>query len=592
MKQRKKVVQFILMLICMFFIVLFVEVPGLADKVENTNTCRLAPLNPDFLKYIDARESMPPDINRPSTENGHLLGGVPSPVNLSHIRGTLDKIVAIQYPSRYDLRQMGRVTNVKDQDGYPACWIFAAFCSLESCLLPEEVDFAEWHMAISHGFDYQLNEAGTSYMTTAYLVRWSGPVNESEVPYGSIFVPAPSYPLAKHVQQVIFLPEREGPLDNNTIKYFVMNYGPVDFAYLWEVNSYNNGTHSIYTPNNSGQNHRLAIVGWDDNYPASQFTFAPPGNGAFIVRNSWGTSWGEMGHCYISYYDESFQQFMSFNNAEAPTNYGTIYQYDPLGHTQTWGAMESWGANVFKVENRTPLPLLAAGFYAADANLNYEVYVYKNVNTSAANPTCGELAAFKTGGLTYAGYYTIKLDNPVSLKRNETFSIVVKFSNSKYPFSVPIESPINKYSSRASAQPGESYVSLDGLQWKDLTTEVPGANVCIKAYAQFKTPNISIRGRREFIQCWIIRRDYGIISIHVDHLQDGENPVSNLILYRSVGGKDYIRMAEISGSDLAAANGDFIYMDKYLENFSLYNYKAITIDADGLVSEVSAPVNI
>ena len=305
MKQRKKVVQFIFMFICMFFIVLFIEVPGLADNVENvkkTNTCRLAPLSPDFLRYIDVQENMPPDTSRLATETGHLLGGVPSPVDLSHIRGTLDKTVDIQYPSRYDLRQMGRITSVKDQGSYPTCWIFAAFCSLESCLLPEEADFSEWHMAISHGFDYKIDDAGNSYMTTAYLVRWSGPINESELPYGSIWTPAPAYPLAKHVQQVIFLPEREGPLDNNTIKYFVMNYGPVDFAYFWEFESFNERTHAMYTPGNGGQNHRLAIVGWDDNYPATQFSFTPPGNGAFIARNSWGTSWGELGYCYISYY--------------------------------------------------------------------------------------------------------------------------------------------------------------------------------------------------------------------------------------------------------------------------------------------------
>jgi C1A family cysteine protease len=560
----------------------------LADKIEKTNTCRLAPFSPGFLKYIDARKSMPPDVIRPEVENGYPLGGVPSPVDLSHIQGALDESVNIQYPARYDLRQLGRVTNMKDQDGYPTCWIFAAFTSLESCLLPEMVDFSEWHMAISHGFDYSIEDAGNSYMTTAYLVRWSGPTDEREVPYGSIWIPAPSYPLSKHVQQVIFLPEREGALDNNTIKYFVMNYGPVDFAYFWEFGSFNDATDAIYTPSNGGQNHRLAIVGWDDNFPASRFFFTPPGNGAFIARNSWGTGWGELGYCYISYFDESFQQFMCFNNAEAPTNYGTVYQYDPLGHTQTWGAMESWGANVFKAENTSPL--LAVGFYAADAGVQYEVYVYTRVDALAGNPTTGNLAAFKTGGFTYAGYYTVKLDTPVPLERNETFSVVVKFSNSKYPFSVPIENPIPRHSSRATAKPGESYVSLDGNLWKDLTAEVPNANACIKAYARFRTPNIFLQAQRESIQCWIIRRDFGVLSIHVDRLQ--EDPVSKLILYRSVGGSDYVALTEISGSELAAAGGNFSYIDKYLENLPRYNYRAATIDPDGFVSETSSPVSI
>lgn len=573
---------------CLFFAALFFSAPGLAEKAENTNNCRLAPLSPDFLKYIDARKNMLPDVNRPTAENGYPLGGVPAPVDLSHIRGVLDEAVNIQYPARYDLRQLGRVTYVKNQDGYPTCWIFAAFASLESCLLPEIADYSEWHMAIAHGFDYNIEEGGNSFMTTAYLVRWSGPTDENNVPYGSIWVPSPSYPLAKHVQQVIFLPNREGTLDNNTIKYFVMNYGPVDFAYFWEFQSFNDANDAIYTPGNGGQNHRLAIVGWDDNYPASRFSFPPPGNGAFIARNSWGTGWGELGYCYISYYDEALEQFMSFNNAEETTNYGTIYQYDPLGYTNTWGTMESWGANVFKGENTSPIS--AVGFYATDANAQYEVYVYTGVDTIAGNPTAGTLAAHKTGGFTYAGYYTVKLDEPVPLERDETFSVVVKFRNSKYPYSVPIENPIHNHSSRATANPGESYVSVDGLLWKDLTNDVANANVCIKAYAQYKTPDISLQAQRESIQCWIIRRDFGKISIHVDHLD--EFPVSKLILYRCVPGSDYAALTEISGSELAAANGNFSYVDKYLENTSRYFYKAATIDLDGFVSETTAPVSI
>ncbi|EHI99379.1 peptidase C1A papain [Clostridium sp. DL-VIII] len=37
--------------------------------------------------------------------------------------------------------------------------------------------------------------------------------------------------------------------------------------------------------------HALCIVGYDDNF----------NNGSFIVRNSWGDSWGDKGYCYIPY---------------------------------------------------------------------------------------------------------------------------------------------------------------------------------------------------------------------------------------------------------------------------------------------------
>ena len=54
-------------------------------------------------------------------------------------------------------------------------------------------------------------------------------------------------------------------------------------------------------------NHAITIVGWDDGYAAENFATIPPGNGAWLIKNSWGTGKG-MGFrgsgCYwVSYYD-------------------------------------------------------------------------------------------------------------------------------------------------------------------------------------------------------------------------------------------------------------------------------------------------
>ena len=69
---------------------------------------------------------------------------------------------------------------------------------------------------------------------------------------------------------------------------------------------YSASTASYYYNGSSGTNHDVLIVGWDDNYAAANFATAPPGNGAFIVKNSWGASWGSSGYFYVSYYDTKF----------------------------------------------------------------------------------------------------------------------------------------------------------------------------------------------------------------------------------------------------------------------------------------------
>jgi C1A family cysteine protease len=581
MKKRKWIVLFVLpfTFIFLFFVSFFVSASDSTDYFKSL----LAPINPDFLKYMEnAGKRFSPAYDHTAAENRPLQGSIPSPIDLSHVKGTIDEAVNNEYPARYDLRELNRVTSVKDQDGYPTCWIFAAFTSLESCLLPDEhVDFSEWHMAVTHGFDYIIEEAGNSFMTTAYLIRWSGPVNETDVPYASSTNLSPYYPLVKHVQQVVFLPKREGPLDNNTVKYFLMNDGPVDFAFFWTQEGFSNYTNSFYLPNNGGQNHRLAIVGWDDNYPASRFAICPPGDGAFIARNSWGSGWGEAGYCYMSYYDGSFQQFTSFNSAEAPNNYGTIYQYDPLGQTRTWGKIDSWGANVFTAESKEPLE--AVGFYSMDANMNYEIHIYKNITGNT--PTSGTLAFTKTGGITYPGYYTIKLDTPVPLTYGETFSVVVQFTNSNFQHSVPIETQIPGHSSAATANPGESYISEDGILWEDLTNVFPNANVCIKAYARYKKSNVSIQAERKVVNGWIIIRHYGEITIHVENLQ--EVPLSKLILYReSYGTENETEIVqEIYPDELV--NGTYTYKDKYLERTLRYTYHVVAVDLDGVISSKS-----
>ncbi len=90
----------------------------------------------------------------------------------------------------------------------------------------------------------------------------------------------------------------------------------------------------------------------------------------------------------------------------------------------------------------------------------------------------------QTGTVDEPGYRTVPLQAAVPLQQGECFSVVVKLTAPGVTKPVAIEYPIAGYSSKASANPGESYVSSDGETWQDLTTRngLDEANVCLKAF--------------------------------------------------------------------------------------------------------------
>ncbi len=450
---------------------------SMASPIIAQEDLSLAPLNPAFLQYFEDLEFG--RVQKFTTE-GYTLGLIPPPLELSHMKGEpiLKPYELFGFPSSYDLRTLGKVTPVKDQGPCGSCWAFATYGSLESYLLPGEPwDFSENNLKNTHGFDLGHCDGGNEFMSTAYLARWSGPVNESDDPYNPLSNYSPSnLSEQKHIQQVLFLPDRAGPLDNNNIKQAVMSYGAVYTSIYWDDPYWNEANDAYYYSGTEPSNHAVAIVGWDDNFPRTKFNSPyPSANGAFIIKNSWGTGFGEGGYFYISYYDSKVGKSNAvFNNAEATTNYSTLYQYDPLGWVVSlgYGSNTAWFANIFNASSDDALA--AVSFYAASPNSTYEVYIYKNITTPPAG--------IKTGTIPSPGYNTIALDSHIPLTLGDKFYVVVKLTTPGYNYPIPLEYPYTGYSSGARANAGESYVSSNGSSWTDITVSYPNTNVCLKAF--------------------------------------------------------------------------------------------------------------
>jgi len=480
-KKMRLKISFSVVVLCVLASFLMV-VPVFAGEKELT----LSPINPELQEYMDlvrAREA--PEL---ITTEGYYLGLIPAPLDMSHTRGLSVIPVAkkVSYPASYDLRTLGRLTPIKDQGSCGSCWAFASYGSFESWILGEEGvtwDFSENNLKNCHGFNWTGCAGGNRWMSTAYLARWDGPIDEADDPYHPYEeVCTLGLEEKNHLETVLFIPDRAWSSDNDNIKQAVMDYGAMYTGMYYDSACYNETNHTYYYSGTEWSNHAVAIVGWNDNFERTLFNFPyPPGNGAWIVRNSWGTGWGENGYFYISYYDSNIgTDNASFINAEEPDDY-SIYQYDPLGWVWDvgYGTTTAWGANIFTATSDKKLTSVA--FYAATVNTFYEVYIY---DTFSGGSFLGLLGS-KTGTITHPGYHTIYLASPISLTNGDDFAVVVKFITPGYIYPIPVEYPLSGYSDAATANPGESYVSSNGSSWTDITTisGYSNTNVCIKAIA-------------------------------------------------------------------------------------------------------------
>ena len=451
---------------------------------QSAPALRQAPLNPAFLQAVQQRKEAAPQL---TTASGRGLGWFPPPVDLSHNAGRrpLDlRRAETDLPASFDLRPLGKVTPVRDQGQCGSCWTFGTYGSLESTCLPAKSwDFSENNLKNLAGFDLGPCDGGDDLMATAYLARWSGPVSEADDPYDAFSGVSPlGLPARMHVQNVYALPDRTSPTDNDAIKAAVMTYGAVNVSMYWGDSSFDGSTNAYYYSGKAQPNHSVTLVGWDDNYDKSNFRPQPPGNGAFIIKNSWGDSWGDSGYFYMSYYDTWAGSYARVFTAEPLTDYDVIYQYDPLGWVDQvgYGGDTAWGAGEFKADGDQDVT--AVGFYNTTTGGSYTLSLYTDGDGS---PTSGNLAESQSGNLPEAGYLTLSLDTPVDVTPGETFSVVLQLTSPGYDYPLAVQYAASGYSSQAPSAPGQTFASADGQSWEDLYTSSDGIHrtFCLKAFA-------------------------------------------------------------------------------------------------------------
>ena len=258
-------------------------------------------------------------------------------------------------PAKFDSREWGWVSSIKNQLNKGYCWVFGILASLESALLKAtgvEYDFSENNIG-NNGIIYsrygsnESIEGGLSTTSLGFILNWFGPIPEEYDTYdemgkiSDVIVDVNKI----HVQDAVLIPVKKTAdyvntnETNNLIKQSILKYGSVAIQYLGDGMFYEDEV-SIYHNNIYQSNHLVSLVGWDDNYNKDKFNITPPGDGAWILKNSWGTNVGENGYQYISYYDTTILTHNKPTYAiafiiENTENYKYNYQTDLTGLRET-----------------------------------------------------------------------------------------------------------------------------------------------------------------------------------------------------------------------------------------------------------------
>lgn len=173
-------------------------------------------------------------------------------------------------------------------------------------------------------------------------------------------------------------------------------------------------------------NHAVSIVGWDDHFSATNFAGTesgmPAGSGAWLCKNNWGSDtiyategsledalhWGLLdengsssGYFWLSYYDHTIHDPVSFEVAPKDQSSDAIYQYDYLGSAEFTNPAtyegEVWTANVFQSNNIELLRSVSCETFNANDTVQIQIYALPSEIEPLINIPSSSSTASKSG---------------------------------------------------------------------------------------------------------------------------------------------------------------------------------------------------
>lgn len=263
---------------------------------------------------------------------------------------------ASDLPTAYSSRDEGFVTPVRNQI-HNTCWAYSSTAALETLMIKNRKT-AE-HLSTMHmnfwgcrtpdgtGWLRSYSDAGYPYIALGYLTSFGGVMDDlfdestTQSDYAASIGELYPYIAA---DSAIYL---DGE-DRDTIKTAIYTYGAVVGNFHYDSmctgiqRAYNCDIPGVSTSGLNG--HAVELVGWDDAYSAANFREAhrPSSDGAWLCKNSWGTSFGDNGFFWISY--EDMYLFDSrFGPSYAITGYSDMTAISKIQQNEVYGATYEFG---------------------------------------------------------------------------------------------------------------------------------------------------------------------------------------------------------------------------------------------------------
>jgi C1A family cysteine protease len=235
------------------------------------------------------------DVSRLSLEDRKKLLGLVVPADyearLAKIRGKGPAYSPLGLPSRFDWTDSAGVSPVRSQQ-CGDCWAQCAVAAVESKMRIFDDDNTRLSVQQAIDCNFGGSSCNGGWMTDVYdLYRAVGAVTQTCYPYrggADGLCDEDTCDLVLNIDTYEFIDTTVA-----SIKTHLLTNGPiaVGMTVFNDFNYYHSGCYEH--AGNGAINHGVLIVGWDDSQCG--------GEGAWHVKNSWGTGWGQGGYIWMKY---------------------------------------------------------------------------------------------------------------------------------------------------------------------------------------------------------------------------------------------------------------------------------------------------